>query len=320
MIPGLAPRAATRVLSTWVVPLLVALAVALGPIRAARADDEACLAASENEVGLRKAGKLQDAMKQLAICGAPSCPQEVRDECSRRILRLNADMPTIVLGATDGAGNDLSAVTVTVDGAPLVTAINGRAVAIDPGNHTLRFEAPGLPPVDRTVMVREGEKDRHVSAVMGAPAVPAVVAPAVPAALPPQAAPAEPAPKGSTWSTRKTLALVSAGVGLVGVGVGSAFGAVALSDASAVKSDCTTTMCNATEHGQATTAHSGATTAGAVSTASFAIGGAAIAGAVVLWLTAPSGRKAPQTGAASLQVEPLTGPRMGGVLLAGRFP
>ena len=81
-------------------------------------------------------------MKQLAILRRPELPQEVRDECSRRILRLNADMPTIVLGATDGAGNDLSAVTVTVDGAPLVTAINGRAVAIDPGNHTLRFEAP----------------------------------------------------------------------------------------------------------------------------------------------------------------------------------
>src|SRR5580698_10380207 len=141
----------TRLHSTTTHPLgsllfvaTTALAVAAAP-RPARADDNACFAASEAEIGLRKQGKLRDAIKQLTVCADPKCPAEVSTECGRRIQALNAALPTIILTANDGKGNDVTAVTVTLDGAPLTQKLDGLAVAIDPGSHTLHFESAGNP-------------------------------------------------------------------------------------------------------------------------------------------------------------------------------
>src|ERR1700722_10264297 len=80
---------------------VVGAVVALfGAQNLAWADAEACIAASESEVGLRKDEKLLAAMEKLAVCGAPSCPNEIRFECRRRLVALNAALPSLVLAAT----------------------------------------------------------------------------------------------------------------------------------------------------------------------------------------------------------------------------
>jgi hypothetical protein len=200
----------------------VVLALCLTRPRVARADDAACFAANELEIGLRKQEKLRAALSQLALCGAPDCPSEVRLECERRALALNAAIPTIVVSAADGVGSDLSAVTVTLDGAPFTTVLDGRAVAVDPGSHTLHFEAKGRLPLDKAFVARENEKGRHIDVVLVAPGE----------------KPRASAPAPGTWSTQKTLALVSGGIGVVAIGVGAAFGAISFSDASSRHSAC----------------------------------------------------------------------------------
>ncbi|HLK37289.1 MAG TPA: hypothetical protein VKU41_11095, partial [Polyangiaceae bacterium] len=136
----------------------------------ARADDAACVAATETSLGLRKQGKLHQALKELAACAEPSCPAEIKTECSRRIAEIDDAMPTLILAAKDGTGNDLTAVAVSMDGAPLVGMLDGRAIAIDPGEHSFRFEAAGQPALDKNFVVREGEKDRRETVVIGPPA------------------------------------------------------------------------------------------------------------------------------------------------------
>jgi len=294
--------------------------------RAVRADEAGCIAATENEVGLRKQQKLRDAMKLLAVCAAPECPAEIRAECSRRLVVANAALPTIVLGATDAAGNDLIAVTVTIDGVPLTRAMDGRALPVDPGSHVLRFESAGKPPVEKTVVIGEGVKDRHVAVVMGAAAAPVVappaVAPAAPPApvapLPPPSSPqqppadAPPATGSSEGGGVRSVGYVVAAVGLAGVAVGGVFGGLAMSKASSAKGECTGGSCASNTNPAAHSDMQTASTYATVSTATFIGGGALLATGVVLALA--GGAKHPATG---LRWSPSLVAHGGGLTLAG---
>jgi hypothetical protein len=280
--------------------LLATAAIALtASPRLARADDKACFAASEAEIGLRRAGRLRDALRQLAICADPKCPAEVSAECGRRIQVINAALPTMIVTANDGRGNDITAVAVTLDGVPLTQKLDGLAIAVDPGSHTLHFESAGNPPIDKTVLIREGEKARQVSVSFG------TLKTTTPEA-------------GSTWSTQKTLALVAAGVGVVGIGTG----VVASSDASASNGDCTTTACSAAMHANAVSEHSTASTMGDVSTAMFVVGGVGIAAGAILWFTAPRGSEKPTASALTfhgITLDPVASPRVGAMSVSGTF-
>jgi hypothetical protein len=247
----------------------------------AQGDDAACIAASEQSLVLRHQGKLHDALKELAVCADPKCPEEVKTECGRRIDLVGTAMPTLVLVAKDGAGNDLNAVTVTMDGAPLVPSLDGRALSIDPGEHTFRFETAGQPPVEKKLVVREGEKDRQVSVVLGA--APAAVVPPAPS---PPAAPPPAAPHPTSWSTRKTLALVGGGTGVVGLGLGIVFGVYAKSSQSQEKSNCSSTS-QCSNRNQSNEDYSVARQNAMASTISAVAGAALVAAGGVLWFTAP---------------------------------
>ena len=125
---------------------------------------------------MRNHHKLRDARAQLLICSAASCPGDVRDECIRRVGEVNVAMPTIVFEPKDAASSDLSAVKVTMDGAPLAERLEGTALSIDPGEHTFTFDTPGQPPIQKQFVIREGEKDRRERITFGA-AVAAVAPP-----------------------------------------------------------------------------------------------------------------------------------------------
>jgi hypothetical protein len=255
---------------------------------AARADDGACIAAAEAAIPLRKQGKLHDALKQLAVCAAAACPGEVKAECAQRIEAIRGAMPTLILAAKDGAGNDLTAAQVTLDGAPLPGALDGRVIDLDPGEHTLRFELAGQPPVEKKIVLRQGEKDRRATVVLGPP--PATGAPGTPPSAP------------SSWSTQKTLAVASAGVGVVGVALGAVFGAYAISSQSREKMDCSASSCP--NHAQGVEDYDTAQKNATGATVGLVVGGALVATGVVLWLTVPE-PSAPDGAPRAVRVAPL---------------
>jgi hypothetical protein len=137
---------------------------------AARADDAdavaRCIGANERSVDLRKAGRLVEARRELAGCAASSCPEIIQQACTRRMAQVNEAMPSLVFEVTDAAGAVLSNVSVSLDGGLLIP-LPRTAVAVDPGSHALRFESAGRPPVEQTVVVLEGERQKRVTAVMG---------------------------------------------------------------------------------------------------------------------------------------------------------
>lgn len=249
--------------------------------RPAAADLAACISASEQALTLRRAGKLQEARKQLLACTASACPEEVRSDCGKRMDAVNAAMPSLVIGAKDGSGNDLRVAEVTVDDVRVATMLDGRPLEVNPGEHVLEVTASGQPPAQRKLVIGEGEKARHETFVLG-PVAP-VILPAAAATEPPSAG----------LGTRRALAIASAATGVVGLGLGTTFGLLASSQWSNAKTaegqqaTCpTAAVCPA--HATASNDHDTAETFATVSTVAFGVGAALVVTGIVTWFTAPA--------------------------------
>jgi hypothetical protein len=296
------------------VALLAAAVSAVAPTARAQ-DTAACVDASNQGLTLRKSRKLLDARKVLVGCAVDACGADIKGTCTQRVGEINDALPTIILLAKDGAGNDLAGVKVTVDGAGAPMVLDGRSITLDPGTHLFKLETPGQAPVEKSFVLAEKQKDRREVVTIGAAPLPAPVS--VPASTAPTPMPAAPPPEdtGSSWSTQKTLAIVAGGVGVVGLGLGTVFGLMASSKWSSAQSDCGS-GCGASAPAQGE--KSDATTDATVSTVGFVVGGAGMVGAAVLWFTAPSGRGAPATGT-RVKVIPTVGAGNGGVLVSGAF-
>ena len=270
---------------------------------------EECVAANERSGPLRVAGKLREARANLLKCSASSCPAAVRDDCISGATKLEDAVPTVVFAAVDRSGADVAAVSVSMDGQPLAPKLDGSALEVDPGEHLFTFTAPGVPPAEKRLVIREAEKNRREKVILevGAPP-PAIVGPT--AAPPPRAA-ADGAPAPSTWSSQKTIAIVVGAVGLVAVGVGSGFGLAAHGAWNQAQSDCGGS-CSATSTAQseADHAHQDATIANIA-----VIGGAAaVVGGIVLWVVAPS-----HPASTSARLTPLVGPGSAGLAASGSW-
>ena len=143
--------------------LAIVAATLLAPLRASATDVQACLGASEKGQRARAAGKLREAREQFLLCGGEGCPAMVRRDCTQWQGEVMSTLPSVVLGAKDKQGRDLFDVTVTMDGEVVARKLDGKAVAIDPGPHTFKFEIPGSTPVIERALVKEGEKTRVIT-------------------------------------------------------------------------------------------------------------------------------------------------------------
>jgi hypothetical protein len=203
--------------------LLLSIACAL-TTASARADGPtagACATASDNAQPLRKAGSLRAAKEQLLVCVNKSCPAIVRDDCATQLNDVEKATPTVVFEAKDGAGGDVTAVTVTMDDAQLADHLDGTSLAVDPGNHHFVFKMPGAPPVAKDLVIREGEKDRHERIAFE------------PGSAGRSAAAGDGAAGPSRWPVYAAF-----GVGAVGLVVGAVSGVLALSAKSTLDSEC----------------------------------------------------------------------------------
>jgi hypothetical protein len=157
-----------------ILPLALALVTTLALSSSAYADTvEACATASEEGQVLRDRGKLREARALLVKCAAEACPSVVRKDCAEWLDSVDRRMPSVTPRARDKDGQDQADVRVLADGELLAEKLDGRAIAIDPGPRRLRFEHKHFPPIEQTIVVREGEKARPIDVVFGpAPAPP----------------------------------------------------------------------------------------------------------------------------------------------------
>jgi hypothetical protein len=169
----------------------VAATLSASPALAAEpSEKDACIQAAEKGQELRDDQKFALARESFSRCVRETCPALVRQDCSGWLAQIDDKVPTIVLAAEDAAGRDLMDVAVTIDGQPLSSSLDGKPVRVDPGAHTLHFEAQGFLPADQAFVAAPGEKNRPVTTRLAArprdeapprPATPAVTTPPPPA-------------------------------------------------------------------------------------------------------------------------------------------
>jgi hypothetical protein len=144
---------------------LLFIAALLVPAQAHAQAKDPCITAYEQAQTLRKDGKFITAREQASVCARESCPAILVKDCTRWIGELEASTGSVVCEAKTTTGKNVSDVRVTVDGSELTTRLDGRAIAIDPGKHTFHFDRGGAT-YDETVLVREGEKNRRITATL----------------------------------------------------------------------------------------------------------------------------------------------------------
>lgn len=265
-------------------------------------------------------------------------------EALRKLLRevLPANPPASVLVARDRAQKVLDAakprianlnvsiqgpnqaVTVTIDGQLLSSALYDRDRPTDPGEHDIDATAPGYIKESRHVTLGPGEKqvvlltlrqDPEYARTQGsnaAKASPAAVA--APSALPPIPAAAPP----SAISTRhasgpnRTSSYVMWVLGGAAVTAGSAFGFIALTEKKDLDKQCVDNLCPAASKGALDTANRNAT----LSTILMGVGAAGLALGTVLFFTSDS---SPSTENSSTSYQPRLRVGIGRVEVEGAF-
>lgn len=168
-----------------------------------------CIDGSERGQAARDAGDLLEARTQFLRCAQPQCPGAIQTACAEWGAAVGTQIPSFVLEVKDARGADVTTGSITLDGTPLPQdALEGRAVEVNPGSHVFRFEAPGSPAIERSIVAREGETKRLVSIAL-APA------PRVEVLPPPAPPPRSHKPPAVSW--------VLAGIGVAAIGTGAAF-------------------------------------------------------------------------------------------------
>jgi len=287
------------------------------PAQAADPTTADCLSASDNAVALRNQHKLRAARAQQLVCGAPSCPADIRVECLHRVDELNTAIPTAIFQAKDAVGNDVIAVKVTMDGEPLAERLEGTPISLDPGPHSFTFEMAGQAPVTKTMVIQESQKNRRETIVLG---VGAAAPPVVLATSPPQPGPVLPQPAAQVGeapptdsgnSTKRILGLVIGGVGVVVAGVAIYEQVTALGRDSDSKSAAASH--DPAVQGTVHTLHEQALDSQTFAIVSAAIGVVAIGtGAYLLFTSRAAPQAAKETG---WQLAPELAPRGGGLVL-----
>ncbi len=121
-----------------------------------------CVSALDDAQASRAGRKLLESRAAYVTCSHEACPDMLRDDCSKGLREVDEALPTLVLSATVD-GHDATDAHVILDGERLTSGLDGRAVPVDPGPHTARFERPGHGHVEVKVVAREGEKNRLVT-------------------------------------------------------------------------------------------------------------------------------------------------------------
>lgn len=241
--------------------------------------------------------------------------QPEREKIARkRAAALEPRLPRLAVDVTDPPAG----LEVKRDALIVAPSAWGTPVPVDPGTHRISVTAPGKQPWETTVTTREGKVAR-VSVPRDLPDIggPTVIAP------PPPPAPAEPVTALAApfpepiveghGGTQRGIGWVVTSLGVAGVGVGAGFGLSSLGKRNASRAHCNTFGCDS----DGVSLRDDALRFGNIATISMIAGGAALAGGLLLVLTAP--RDAPPRERVGIRAVPTTAIGGGGLSLQGVF-
>lgn len=144
----------------------IGLAVATSTTRAQADPVEECANAANRGQTLRDGGQLLEARGAFGKCVEASCPAALRKDCSEWFTDVEQRTPSVVVRIVGLDGKDALDATATLDGTPV--ALDGRAIPVNPGRHTVVAERPRGLRAQTTIMLSEAEKSRVATLVLDA--------------------------------------------------------------------------------------------------------------------------------------------------------
>jgi hypothetical protein len=205
---------------TLVLARCIGLLLAVSSIaRAAPPTVEQCLQASDLSLELETQEKLLATRDALRTCASLACPQEVRDECARRIELVEQNIPRVFCEVRDETGRLRHDAQLTIDGRASA-AVPQQFIELDPGAHTLTARAPGAASMTQSVALKAREKNRQVRFLLQQPQPSAGLAP------------------------QRSAALVAGGLGVASLATASVFAVVALNRKQEAQALCPGATCS----------------------------------------------------------------------------
>lgn len=194
-----------------------ALVTLAGP---ALADDkQQCAAAYTDAQSLRDAHKLVEEREKLRVCSQSTCAAFMQKDCTAWLAQVESTLPSIVILAHTATGDSVVDASVTMDGTPLTSRLDGRAIDVNPGVHTFVLTTPQNEQTSVTSVVSEGQRAQQIVVTFGH-------APARQQPTPPPP-PEKEAPTAPASSPLRPIGFVTLGVGVASVVTGSILGLVA---------------------------------------------------------------------------------------------
>lgn len=122
----------------------------------------ACMGAYRKAQELERDAHLLRAKEAMLTCAKPACGAALAGECASRYAQLGTEIPSVVLLAEDDTGAPVVDVQVTMDGAPVASKLDGRAISLDPGLHEFAF-GTGRGAIVQSVLIAQGQRNRSIS-------------------------------------------------------------------------------------------------------------------------------------------------------------
>ncbi len=147
------------------ISVCVAGVLACGVLAAQPKSGRECAQLHEKAHSLRKDGKLIEAREMFTKCTLSVCPGIIRTECTKASELLASSVPSIVLVVKRG-DVEVDEAEVLIDDVPLEGGLDGRAKELNPGRHTVKVTVPNAAGVEKTILLRENEKQRRIELVV----------------------------------------------------------------------------------------------------------------------------------------------------------
>jgi len=121
-----------------------------------------CLTAYEQGQRAKMDGRMSEARDKFLQCANEACPAALRPDCAKWLEEADAALASMIVRAHDATGNEVLDVAVYEGDKLIASSLTGRALSLDPGKHTLRFQFADGSSVTRDVILHEGDRGVQV--------------------------------------------------------------------------------------------------------------------------------------------------------------
>lgn len=142
----------------------IAVWIASGHGHAAE-EKSACLSSYELGQRAKMDGRIRESREHFLQCANEGCPAALRPDCAKWLEEANAALASLVIRARDATGNEVLNVSVHEGETLIAPTLTGRALSLDPGRHTLRFQFADGTSVTREIILHEGERGAQLDVV-----------------------------------------------------------------------------------------------------------------------------------------------------------